>query len=87
MKAYIVSEEVLRQVLDGFFFREGTERYIEAERTLRAILANEPNAPSHWYLEDEDEYMSEELRKVHEQVNSHTFKLCKVAIPLYKKDI
>ena len=39
---------------------------------------------AHWYLENEDEYMSEELRKEHERLNSYTFKLCKVATPLYK---
>ena len=39
--------------------------------------------PVHWYLENEDEYMSEKLRKEHERLNSYTFKLCKVAHPLY----
>jgi len=39
--------------------------------------------PVHWYLENEDEYMSEKLRKEHERLNSYTFKLCKVVHPLY----
>lgn len=39
--------------------------------------------PVHWYLENEDEYMSEKLRKEHERLNSYTFKLCMVAHPLY----
>jgi hypothetical protein len=45
-----------------------------------AVVGLEPVA---WYLENEDEYMSEKLRKEHERLNSYTFKLCKVVHPLY----
>ena len=45
-----------------------------------AVVGLEPVA---WYLENEDECMSEKLRKEHERLNSYTFKLCKVVHPLY----
>ena len=42
--------------------------------------------PEHWYLNDEDEYMSEKLRLEHECLNSFTFKNCKKATALYTAD-
>jgi|694.fasta_scaffold00571_36 hypothetical protein len=42
--------------------------------------------PEHWYLNDEDEYMSEKLRLEHERLNSFTFKNCKKATALYTAD-
>ena len=52
-----------------------------SEGTATQVVAS--LEPAHWYLENEDEYMSEKLRKEHERLNSYTFKLCKVAHPLY----
>lgn len=53
----------------------------DSEGTATQVVAG--LEPVHWYLENEDEYMSEKLRKEHERLNSYTFKLCKVAHPLY----
>ena len=53
---------------------------VSEETATPAVVGLEPVA---WYLENEDEYMSEKLRKEHERLNSYTFKLCKVAHPLY----
>jgi hypothetical protein len=81
----LVRREVLRQVFDEL---EWVAQYREVPslKELRTILANPPSEPVAWHLENEDEYMSEKLRKEHERVNSYTFKLCEVAIPLYRKD-
>ena len=56
---------------------------VSEETATPAVVGLEP---VHWYLENEDEYMSEKLRKEHERLNSYTFKLCKVAHPLYSAD-
>lgn len=56
-KVYLVSEEVLRQVLDALIHHDGNyklsraaaERVEEAMGTLRAILAKEPQEPVAWY--------------------------------------
>ena len=82
-KVYLVSEEVLRQVLDALENIGQTpwiDRKARAVDSLRTILASEPQEPVIWKIDTPESFWFQNWPEDHD-TNETT------SIPLYRKDI
>jgi len=82
-----MAQDKVAEMLDLCDYLEGNDASLEAQckaaAFIREALAQPAQEPFGWYSAQEDEFMTDKLRKEHERLNSYTHIHGKFNLPLY----